>query len=104
MTGSDSRTRLLAVDDDPIALRWMDAVLSGAGYAVDRCGNAAQAQALLERHSYSLVITDLQMPGASGLDLLRGLRAINREMPAILVSAVMDAATRREAEALGRIE
>jgi DNA-binding response OmpR family regulator len=82
----------------------MDAVLSRAGYLADSCGSAADAEILLAQRSYSLVITDLQMPGASGLDLLRGLRASNRVLPAILVSGVMDTATRREAEALGRVE
>jgi CheY-like chemotaxis protein len=104
MTGSDSMPRILAVDDDPAVLRWMEAVLSSAGYVVDRRGSASDAQSLLAQYAYSLVVTDLQMPGASGLDLIRGLRATNRQLPVILVSGGLDAATRLEAEALGRVE
>ena len=66
MTGLRSNPRVLAVDDDPSVLRWLAAILSSADLAVDHCGSAAEAQSLLGERSYSLVITDLQMPGASG--------------------------------------
>lgn len=104
MAGLESRPRLLAVDDDHTILRLIHGILSQAGYDLDRAESAEAAQKLLDKGSYALLITDLNMPGATGLDLVRELRARKVGLPVILLSGAIDDETRKCAEVLGQVE
>jgi DNA-binding NtrC family response regulator len=104
MAGLGSRLRVLAVDDDPTVLLLLHGILTQAGVDVDQSQNVESALVLLGQMAYSLLITDLQLPDASGLDLLRKLRETHPALPVVLISGALDAATRREAELLGRVE
>lgn len=67
--------RILVVDDD-LSLRQMLSILLGReGYTVETAGSAEEALARLERTPPALVVTDINMPGKSGLDLLRDIKA-----------------------------
>ncbi len=61
--------KILAVDDDAAALEAVVDMLRGEGYEVHAAGSAEEAEELLHRESYHLVITDLVMPGKSGIEL-----------------------------------
>jgi DNA-binding NtrC family response regulator len=82
-----SRSRILVVDDDE-SLRWITQLqLEEAGYAVSSAQDAERALSMIEEESPSLVITDLRMPGLSGLDLLRGIRAEHPETFVVVITA-----------------
>ena len=67
--------RILVVDDD-LSLRQMLSILLGReGYQVETAGSAEEALNRLERSPPALVVTDINMPGMSGLDLLREIKA-----------------------------
>jgi DNA-binding NtrC family response regulator len=68
---SSSEYKILAVDDDPEALEAVVDLLRADGYEVHAAGNLAEAEELLRRETYHLVVTDLVMPGGSGIDLTR---------------------------------
>ncbi|WP_319584059.1 sigma-54 dependent transcriptional regulator [uncultured Pseudodesulfovibrio sp.] len=71
-----SRTvRILAVDDSKSTLEVLKRNLVPAGYEVFTCGRVDEAVALLEELVIDLVITDYRMPSASGLDLIKHVRA-----------------------------
>ena len=61
---------ILVVDDDPSVRRVCAAVLSAAGYQVTTAGDGGAALLALEGSAIDMVLTDLRMPGISGLDLL----------------------------------
>jgi DNA-binding NtrC family response regulator len=67
-------TTILVVDDSPDTLEVLGRNLSGQGFAVQTASSVAEAVELLERSPVDLVITDLKMPKASGLDLVRYVR------------------------------
>jgi putative two-component system response regulator len=90
---------LLVVDDEPyvreIVTRW----LTRAGYACDAAADVTDALALLSVNPYALVLSDVNMPGRSGLELLRTVR---RQFPGTAV--VMATALTDQATALGALK
>src|SRR5690606_3077523 len=82
------KVRVLIVDDEP-ALREVIAVrLRHSGYECREAGRVAEAEALLEEFEPDLVLSDVVMPGVSGLELLRRLKAgARRRLPVILMTA-----------------
>jgi DNA-binding response OmpR family regulator len=102
------RLVLLAEDDD--AFRHLIAsILAQDGYevleAADGLGLLANIESTLtvrrERADGFLVVTDVRMPGLSGLDVLAILRCANRTTPVILITAFGDEATHAEGRELG---
>ena len=63
--------RVLVVDDHAPARESMIETLRHAGYQADACGTASEALVRLTTESYDVVITDLRMPGMSGLEFIR---------------------------------
>ena len=79
--------RILVVDDDE-SLRWVtQAQLQQSGYQVDAAANGKEALAKIQETPPDLVITDLMMPGMSGVELLKSIRADYPEIIVILVTA-----------------
>jgi two-component system, NtrC family, response regulator HydG len=74
MTRSAAREHILAVDDSPDALEVLRRNLSSHGYVVLTAPGVAEAVRMLDERPVDVVITDLKMPGASGLDLIRHVR------------------------------
>lgn len=79
--------RILLVDDDESLRRVMQMQLEDAGYAVQIAGAGASALEWLGRESFALVLTDLMMPGMSGLDLLRQVKRDYPETVVVMVTA-----------------
>ena len=67
--------RILVVDDAPDTLELLQRNLVSRGYVVHTATGAADALALLESMPVDLVVTDMRMPGLSGMDLIRRVRA-----------------------------
>ncbi|MFB3854212.1 MAG: sigma-54-dependent transcriptional regulator [Vicinamibacterales bacterium] len=75
MPAVEPRGRLLVVDDSADTTELLRRHLVSRGYEVLTAGDVRQALAVLDRHQVDLVITDLKMPGASGLELVRHVMA-----------------------------
>ena len=69
-TGSNG-TRVLVVDDERNIRVTLRAFLEKAGYEVETAEDANQARALLASGIWDVVITDIILPGASGVDLMK---------------------------------
>jgi DNA-binding response OmpR family regulator len=67
--------RILVVDDEPPVAKVLADLLSALGSAVTVANSARQAREHLDRERYDLVTLDLVMPGESGADFFRALRA-----------------------------
>src|SRR3990170_2180200 len=83
-----SNIKILVVDDSPEICRFIDeSVLTPAGYIVHTVGDGMSAFTLAREIEPSLVIADNQMPGMTGIDLIRRLRQEKPHLPIILMTA-----------------
>lgn len=79
---------ILVVEDEPETLELVSMVLQGAGATVVSAAHAEAAMDQLEREHPDVVVSDLNLPGADGCDLVRRVRsAYGRGVPAIALSA-----------------
>ncbi len=78
--------RILAVDDSADTLELLRRQLTRAGHVVSCVGSVAEAEAALRHAAFDVVITDLKMPGASGLDLIRHVREYYRDVEVLMVT------------------
>ena len=88
---------ILVVDDDEPQRRVLAGFLRKRGFEVAAVGDAAAALDAAASRTLDLVITDLRMPGRGGLELLEELRAMNPELPVIVVTAFGTVASAVEA-------
>ena len=84
---TQTRARLLVVDDDPDLLRLLGMRLRASGYQVVGAENAAQARAHLSIDHFDLVLSDVRLPDGDGLALFRDIRAQHPALPVILLTA-----------------
>ncbi len=103
---------VLLAEDDPEMRRLVSDALRGAGHRVIE---AADGTALLDhlvaifgeddadQAVVDLVVTDIRMPGTSGLDVVEALRAKRRAIPVIVMTAFGDNETRLRAQRLGAV-
>ena len=82
-----SKHQILVVDDDDSLRRVLQMELEQSGYSVIAAASALEALTILRTRSCDLVITDLKMPGMSGLDLLKQVRELYPEVIAIILTA-----------------
>jgi len=73
-----ARSLLLLVEDHPVNREILASQLEAIGFVTDTAANAVEALDHYERGRYGLVFTDIQLPGADGYELARGLRALER--------------------------
>ncbi len=82
------KVRVLIVDDEPKLREVLTARLEHSGYECRAAAAVDEAEALLDEFEPDLVLSDVVMPGASGLELLRRLKAgTRRGLPVILMTA-----------------
>lgn len=79
--------KILVADDDEIALDVVSSLLSKEGYPVLAAKDGIEAIANLRRENISLVITDLRMPGANGIEVLRNAVRIDPNMAVVILTA-----------------
>src|SRR3979411_1034882 len=78
---------LLLVEDKPELRPRLRKALERGGYAVDEAPDGAAAIQKVRARRYLMVITDLKMPGASGLDVLRETKQADAAIPVLLLTA-----------------
>ena len=83
---SASTLRVLAVDDNSSLLRFLVSAFTASGCAVTPAPTAEDALDRIEAESFDLVVSDIKMPGLSGLDLLRAVKAKQPATPVVLIT------------------
>ena len=81
-----SELRVLAVDDNASLLRFLISAFTANGCAVTSASTAEQALELIAADTYDVVVSDIKMPGLTGLDLLRAVKARHPETPVVLIT------------------
>jgi two-component system chemotaxis response regulator CheY len=93
---------VLVCDDLPAVQTMMRRMLERGGFTVAGLASTAdEALALYRERSPDVVLLDLNMPGANGLELLRSLREFDPPARVVICSGAGDSALRDEAHALG---
>lgn len=88
---------VLVVDDEPGMLNFLEKTLAPRVGQLRFAGSADQAEPLLRRHRFDLVILDISMPGKNGIALLKELRAQGNTTEVMLITAFADLDTAIEA-------
>jgi cyclic di-GMP phosphodiesterase len=78
---------VMVVDDDPYVLESLSTLLSEIGFAVYGFKNGKDAMERFRERSFDVVLTDINMIGISGIELLAMIRAIDKDTPVILMTA-----------------
>jgi DNA-binding NtrC family response regulator len=89
------------VDDDDSLRDMLSIVLKKEGYDVVSLENAMLALKILKKRSFDLIISDIKMPGISGIKLLSKIKSINNEIPIIMITAYASTNDAVEAMKLG---
>ncbi len=98
------RDNILIVDDDPYILESVSGMLNENDYSTVTCDNIRDAMARLKENSIDVVLTDIRMPGGSGIDLLEEAHAVSPEVPVILMTAYSDLALAIDAISKGAFD
>ncbi len=95
--------RVLYIDDDESLVFLVQRLLERRGFRISGYTNQGEALAALraDPHLFDLVVSDYNMPGMSGLDVARAVRAIRPDLPVALASGFIDEELRAQAGAAG---
>jgi len=95
------RGRVLVVDDDAAMLRAYERVLAREGFTVATANDGQTALALIPEQSYDAIVSDIAMPGMTGIELLRAVREHDLDVPVVIVTAGPTVETAARAVELG---
>ena len=92
---------VLVVEDEPMIRRILTRVLGANGYRCSEAPDAAEALRLITQDDFALVMTDMNMPGDSGMDLIKQISVSHPEVATVMVTGVDDASFAETALRLG---
>ena len=98
------KAHLLVVDDDPNTLASLSRAFRLAGHEATVCDNAPRALELLRNESFDLILSDVVMPGKSGLELLEDLKQAGVQTPIVLISGQANVEMAVKATKLGALD
>jgi diguanylate cyclase (GGDEF)-like protein len=81
------KVNILVVDDEEIMRNLLCDVLTEAGYNVEAVSCGGEAIEKVQQEKFPIVVTDLKMPGMNGIEVIKGLRAINSGICVIVITA-----------------
>lgn len=101
--GVQMTSRVLIVDDEKRLAYSLGQTLQldFPDCQVDMAYSGEEALSSLASNAYDLIIADVRMPGVSGLELIKGVRYLDAQVPIILMTGYGSASLRREAATLG---
>lgn len=84
----DKKYNILVVDDDNFMLQFVRALIDKEKYEVTICKEPLKAIQIVEEGNTDLVISDIEMPTLTGIELIDMIKNINAEMPVIFISSL----------------
>ena len=97
--------KVLAIDDQVHMLKLLERILiEQTDYQITALNNSLEAKQLLSKEDFDLVITDLKMPGFSGLDILNFIKDNNRFEEVIIITAFASLDSALTAVSLGAFD
>jgi EAL domain-containing protein (putative c-di-GMP-specific phosphodiesterase class I)/CheY-like chemotaxis protein len=89
-TSSAKKGRVLIADDEHAVVRAYQRILAARGFEVRAATDGVDAKSFLEREEFDVILSDVHMPGMTGIDLLRAAREVGRDVPVILITGGSD--------------
>jgi DNA-binding NtrC family response regulator len=99
----EGQHRILLVDDDASLLRVYACALETAGFRVEVAQDGAEGLNRLMSEPFDVVVSDVCMPQVTGLELLRAVRRLRPDVPAVLMTAQLDPEAYERARELGSV-
>ncbi len=96
-----SKERVLVVDDEESIREFLEIMLRREKYEVETASNAKKALKLLEKENFDMIITDIQMPEMSGIELLGKVKDMDSDTVVIMITAYGSTESAVEAMKLG---
>jgi DNA-binding NtrC family response regulator len=96
--------RILLIDDDPGVRDSMERTLRAAGYGVQSAANGEEGFEMARGGAFDVILSDMRMPGISGLDILRQLRDVKVDSAFIIMTGFGTVDTAVEAMKLGAVD
>ena len=94
---NNNKKRILVIEDDEEMRALLRDVIEEEGYKTDSVNNGSEAFRKLVKESFDLIITDIRMPGLTGLDILPGMKKLQPEAPVIVITAFGSEEVQRKA-------
>lgn len=82
----NGKVTVLLVDDDPVMRETVCEQLSAYSYAVTTSESAVQALEIMKKQSFEIVLSDIKMPGMSGMEFLKEVSGIDPDLPVVLLT------------------
>ena len=95
------RKRIMVVDDEPEIREVLAEYLEAKGFEVLQAANGEEALRRFPEARPHLVLLDIAMPQLGGVETLRRIKAISRDTPVVMISAIEDVETARQTLAIG---
>jgi two-component system, NtrC family, nitrogen regulation response regulator NtrX len=98
------KANLLLIDDDPNTLASLSRAFRLAGHEATVCDNASRAAELIRSQHFDLILSDVVMPGKSGLEFLEELKKASVQTPIVLISGQANIEMAVRATRLGALD
>lgn len=92
-----NKQRVLIVDDEKVIRDGLQRILEAQSFAVDSCSSGYSAIECMQKNDFDLIISDLKMPGMSGLEVLKSVRTLQPDIPVIIITGFASVETAVEA-------
>lgn len=103
VTPQPTKGRVLVVDDELAILRTFARVLGSGGYTVITATDGVAAKALIDHERFDVILSDICLPGLSGIELLRAARQRDLDVPVVLLTGTPSEDGPDEAVELGAL-
>jgi DNA-binding response OmpR family regulator len=97
----ENKYRILLVEDEAKLAQIINQELVRVGYFVEIASDGIEGSAMLKKHTYSLIILDVNLPYKNGLTLCKEIREANKTVPIIMLTAMGDIQDKMEAFNVG---
>jgi len=84
---SSSKANILVIDDEAEIRESLQVLLSAEGYCVDEAEEGDRGLQRLQEKNYDVVLLDVMMPGKNGLEVLREIRSMDRNLAVVMITA-----------------
>ncbi len=92
-----AKDKILIVDDEPSMREFLEIMLTREGYKVASASDGRDALNMLNKQMYDLIVSDIQMPGMGGLELLKNIKDVSPDTEVIMITAYASTETAVEA-------
>jgi DNA-binding NtrC family response regulator len=87
LSNNHSNATVLVVDDHAAARGAVVEILTDAGYRVSSCASGTEGLSRIKRQSFDVIVTDLMMPGMTGIEMIQAMRQLGCDSQFIMVTA-----------------